>query len=398
MRLLMWCFLIMAAPMPVLADALEVVCGLMGRSIQAGSQMTLPIYFNNTGHHPVMVTPPPRLTFQLTPGEGAHDTAAQLAAIGDAVPPVQVGPGEFLKANYTMTLPIGVKGMVYLSSLQFKNTGCYLSVTAPPSGEKSRFAWLPRTDDAPMDNLIQLYQPYVKNISYYQPMYFLVGTQPEFSKFQLSLKYRFFNPEKPFVQEHPWVRGFHFAYTQTSFWDLESDSAPFEDTSYKPELLYISPRLKTQWPALDALLLHAGIRHESNGRGGDLSRSTNIVYVEPTLVFYNRKRRTGLKITPSLWAYVDNDDETNPDFDQYRGFFNLEATFGKADSLVVGTNFRWAAQGASVQVDLTYPLHTLFFSQLDMYIQAQYVNQWAESLINYTERTEALRLGLAIVR
>jgi outer membrane phospholipase A len=391
-------FLMLAACVPASAGKLDIVFGPMGKSAQAGSQITIPIYFNNLEHHPVMVEPARALTFHLTTDEETQKIVAQLADIDICSSPVQIKAKQFLKVNYILALPQDVRGMVYLSSAQLNDIGRHLMVTAPAAGEKLRFAWLPHTDDDPMDNLIQLYQPYVQNLSYYKSMYFLVGTCTELSKFQLSLKYRFFNPDKAYTQNHPWIRGFHFGYTQTSFWDLESDSAPFEDTSYQPELFFISPRLKTQWSALDALLLQTGIRHESNGRGGDVSRSTNTVYVEPTLVFFDEKRRTGLKVTPSIWLYVDNDDETNPDLDRYRGFFNLSVDFGKANSLVVGTDFRWAAEGVSTQVDVTYPLHTLFFSHLDMYIQAQYVDQLAESLINYTKRTQAFRLGLAIVR
>jgi phospholipase A1 len=51
-----------------------------------------------------------------------------------------------------------------------------------------------------------------------------------------------------------------------------------------------------------------------------------------------------------------------------------------------------------VQVDITYPLSNIIFNPLDVYVQAQYVNQLAESLLDYTERTEAFRLGFAIVR
>ena len=51
-----------------------------------------------------------------------------------------------------------------------------------------------------------------------------------------------------------------------------------------------------------------------------------------------------------------------------------------------------------MQVDATYPLHTLFFSDLDLYLQVQYANRLAESLLHYTKRTEAFRLGFAIER
>ena len=243
-----------------------------------------------------------------------------------------------------------------------------------------------------------MYQPYVKNISFYEPIYFLAGTDPQYSKFQLSLKYRFFNPQKAYIRRHPWLQGFHFGYTQTSFWDLESDSAPFEDTSYKPEIFFISQQLKTQYPSLDGMFLKAGLRHESNGRGGEFSRSTNTAYIEPIFIFYNERGRTGLKITPRLWAYFNNEDENNPDIDRYRGNFNLGITLGAAESWVVDTNLGVAAEGASVQVDLTYPLHNIFYNPLDIYIQAQYTNRLGESMLNYTERTEAFRLGFAIVR
>lgn len=72
--------------------------------------------------------------------------------------------------------------------------------------------------------------------------------------------------------------------------------------------------------------------------------------------------------------------------------------FGKADSFVLGSIFRWAKEGGSIQLDLTYPLNRFLFKNLDLYLQAQYVNSLAESLLDYTERNEAFRFGLAIVR
>jgi hypothetical protein len=42
-----------------------------------------------------------------------------------------------------------------------------------------------------LDSLVYLYQPYLTNISAYEPIYFLVRTKPEKSKFQFSFKYRF---------------------------------------------------------------------------------------------------------------------------------------------------------------------------------------------------------------
>lgn len=268
----------------------------------------------------------------------------------------------------------------------------------PPQTEKQPSGWTTEMEDLPLDSMIELYQPYVKNISFYRPIYFLVGTDPEESKFQISFKYQFFNPEKPLATKHPWVQGFHLAYTQTSFWDLASESAPFEDTSYKPELFFLSPNLRKKRSTVRGLFLKTGLRHESNGRGGEFSRSTNTAYLESIMLFYNTSSKIGVRFAPRLWSYFFNDDETNPDLADYRGYFNLGITIGKADSLVVDGNFGWAAEGPSAQVDLTLPLHAIFFDHLDLYLQVQYVNSLAESLLDYTNRTQALRIGFAIVR
>jgi phospholipase A1 len=51
-----------------------------------------------------------------------------------------------------------------------------------------------------------------------------------------------------------------------------------------------------------------------------------------------------------------------------------------------------------VQLDLTYPIHRHVFHNTDICLQVQYANALAENLIHYRDRTEALRIGIAIVR
>jgi outer membrane phospholipase A len=129
-----------------------------------------------------------------------------------------------------------------------------------------------------LDSLLVRHQPYLENISAYKPMYFLVGTDPEDSKFQFSFKYRFFNTESDLVNDLPALKGIHFAYTQTSFWDLESDSKPFQDTSYKPELFFLSPNIDTMFSSVKGFFIQTGLEHESNGMAAEESRSTNYLY------------------------------------------------------------------------------------------------------------------------
>ncbi|NNK02457.1 MAG: phospholipase, partial [Desulfatitalea sp.] len=240
--------------------------------------------------------------------------------------------------------------------------------------------------------------PYLSNISAYEPIYFLVGTDPAQSKFQISLKYRLFGDENQMARKHSWVSGIHFGYTQTSFWDLASDSAPFEDTSYKPELLYMTKNIRQKPDWMHALFVQFGARHESNGRAGNESRSTNTIYLQPVFVFYKPTTRIGLGVFPRVWLYAENDDDTNADLQDYRGYCELTLKVGKADGFVLGTKLGFAEQGASVQADLTFPLSQRLSSSAGIYLQVQYVDTLAESLLDYRDRTQAFRLGFALVR
>lgn len=249
-----------------------------------------------------------------------------------------------------------------------------------------------------MDSMFSLYQPYLENISAYKPMYFLVGAEPEESKFQISLKYRFFNPEKAIARKYPWSRQFFLGYTQTSFWDLNSASQPFKDTSYKPEIFFFSHNLLNGGDLTPRVFVQTGLQHESNGQGGDESRSTNYVYIRPSFIWFHEKSGLGIQVAPRIWAYAGNDDDTNRDLYRYRGYFDIEIKAGRAEGFVLGSHFRWAEKGASLHLDATYPLHSLLPVDIDVYLHAQYVNALAESLLDFRERVRAVRFGFSIVR
>jgi len=249
-----------------------------------------------------------------------------------------------------------------------------------------------------LDSLFSLYQPYAINFSTYEPTYFLVGTDPGKSKFQLSFKYRLFNPAGSLTRRFPWLGGLHFAYTQTSFWDLASDSAPFEDTSYKPELFLLTDNLTFRPPWMTGLFFQGGFRHESNGRGMEFSRSTNAFYIKPSIILFDPGSGLGLEISPRLLSYFNNNDTTNPDLEDYRGNFELELTFGKAEALVSHTLMGFAEEGISIQTGLSYPISTLLNNNLDLFFHLQYANTLGERLINYKEREQSVRLGISLVR
>ena len=200
------------------------------------------------------------------------------------------------------------------------------------------------------------------------------------------------------------LRWFHFGYTQTSLWDLQAESKPFEDTSYKPEIFYLSKNIKLDIPWFTFFCFQAGLQHESNGRDGIDSRSTNYLYVKPIFAF-NVGSDYYLKVDPKVWLYVNNDNETNSDLEDYRGYFDLELKCGKQNSFVLGSNLRYGRKGGSMQVDATYPVYKMLFLDdnqdwinPNLYFHIQYFNGYAESLINYNEKSHAIRLGIAFVR
>jgi outer membrane phospholipase A len=105
-----------------------------------------------------------------------------------------------------------------------------------------------------------------------------------------------------------------------------------------------------------------------------------------------------LKIAPKFYTYVENEDENNGDLADYRGYVDLEAGIIDPEGVALNSHLWWAKEGASVQMDLTYPMTRLLGKSLNFYLQAQYFSGYAETLIRYNQRQDAFRLGFAIVR
>jgi outer membrane phospholipase A len=377
------------------AGGIETVIDLPKNNLQAGQSAMFSVYFHNPEDTSIQADVPDSVICRLSADDRSLDVKAysiQSASKGT----VTICAGCFEKVQYTLVLPSSIEGVVTMEIPDFENTHTMFAVQKIASLKESESNDAKSQENESLDSLYELYQPYIKNLAAYEPMYFLMGADPEKSKFQFSFKYRLFDIDKSLVQNHPWTKGFHLAYTQTSFWDLKSASKPFEDTSYKPEIFFLSPNIRIPWAT--GFFLKSGFQHESNGRGGEDSRSTNFLYIKPVYIAYHKKTKLGIMISPKIWAYIANEDENNPDLNDYRGYFDMEIKVGQADGFVLGSHFRWAKEGGSMELDLTYPLSQSVFKHLNLYFQVQYVNALAESLLNFRDRNEALRIGFAIVR
>lgn len=221
----------------------------------------------------------------------------------------------------------------------------------------------------------------------YEPMYFLIGPRVVINaKFQLSLRYQLYKP-------------LYVSYTQTSLWDLESESKPFYDSAYKPRIWLGEDHLFTPgWCA--NLGGAAGIGHESNGKSGTDSRSINIAFVRPR-ARWGDSRGWHLDVEPMAYYYIEKED--NPDIQRYRGYCDLGL------SLTGPRGWQFAAilrKGAdhrlyvgSAQLDLSYDIGRLMGTRGGPYIQLQGFTGYGESILDYNQRRESqIRLGLGLVR
>jgi outer membrane phospholipase A len=388
-------FLIILFSTVSFAGGIETVIDPPKKNLQAGQSTVFAVYFHNVEETPMQVDVPDSMMCRLSAGDETIEVKAY-AIRTTSEKTMTICSGCFEKIQYSLALPSTIEGAVTMEIPDFNEAHTMFAVRSSGSLKKSKNEKTASQEYESLDSLYELYQPYLKNLSAYDPMYFLVGTDPKKSKFQFSFKYRLFDIASTMVQNHPWAKGFHLAYTQTSFWDLESASKPFEDTSYKPEFFFLSPNISIPWAT--GVFIKTGFQHESNGRGGENSRSTNFLYIKPIYIAYDKNTKLGIMIAPKIWAYIANEDENNSDLKDYRGYFDVEIKVGQADGFVLGSHFRWAKKGGSMELDLTYPLNQFIFKNLNLYFQVQYVNALAESLLNFRDRTEALRLGFAIVR
>ncbi|MCB5184302.1 phospholipase A [Methylobacillus gramineus] len=234
-------------------------------------------------------------------------------------------------------------------------------------------------------------------ISPNESTYFLVGSshdQGADARFQISFKYRPFEPQGSVAQFAPFLSNLYFAYTQTTLWDIGGDSSPFRDTSYRPSLFY-------RWAGESRGIFpdewRVGVEHESNGQGGVDSRSLNIAYVRPSwyLDLANGKRLT---LFPKIYGYIEKDD--NPDIQKYRGYVDWQVRYGRDDGLMINGLYRQGNAGyATGQIDVSYPLSDRILSRMGTFAHLQLFSGYGETLLDYNrDRDTQIRLGISISR
>lgn len=382
------------------ARAATATTGLIAPSttVPAGKAVRVELMIFNSTDRPQSYSLPREFDGHILQG-----TQVWLVTMHNSTGDAAVPAGGFARVPLAFSIPLGARGQAVLEINQPGLARAPLDIghenpaaIAPADSGALENETSSITDELPAANRLKRY--YADRFTLHEPTYFVFGGEKPAAKFQLSFKYRLLNDRGPLARRAPLLRGLHFGYTQRSVWDITSDSSPFYDSSYLPELLFESLARDTgRHSGFTWLGYHVGVQHESNGRSGDDSRSLNTFYVRPAFAFGDLDGWR-LILRPKFFVYLGSSSD-NDDIRKYRGYSELRAIFGRNNRLSLSLTGRIGAdfEKGSAQFDLSYPTEFLT-GNLAVYLLAQYWTGYGESLLSYDRRSSTVRFGFSLAR
>lgn len=212
-----------------------------------------------------------------------------------------------------------------------------------------------------------------------------------------------------------WNENINVAYTQKVWWQCYSNSSPFRETNYAPELFMAIPLSGEINDTYGLKVSKFGFLHESNGQDGYRSRSWNRLYLTglwqwdnlflSTRVWYKlpeRKKYDGYydgTVNPITGAYEPNylgDD--NPDIQDYLGYgdIKLRYLYGEHE---VGSLLRYnfgsgGKNRGAVDVHWSYP----FLNSENTFWYIKFFSGYGESLLDYDRGVTKTLFGFSFSR
>ena len=244
------------------------------------------------------------------------------------------------------------------------------------------------------DNLEQLVTkdfgiyPYKKN--YFLPATYTfnnISNRDNFeTSFQISL-------EKPISNDFFGLNEtISIAYTQKSFWQTGTSSAPFRETNYEPEIFMQIPNDDKYLKLYKTSFLHT-----SNGKGGDDSRSLNRLYLQTFFQFDN------LFVSPKIWYKIpqNSKDDDMKDFYKYYGYGDISFLYAYGQQtfeLLLRDNLRLNSSNKGAALfNYTFPL-PYFISSKNSYGIFQVFHGYGHSLIDYDREVTNIGIGVTFSR
>lgn len=207
-------------------------------------------------------------------------------------------------------------------------------------------------------------------------------------EFQLSLKFR---PIRGRLGEKAEL---WFAYTQQSHWQIyDSNSSPFRETNYEPEMFVTLPvQMSKRFLGLDWRALNVGLVHQSNGQGGDRSRSWNRLYAQ----FGFDRDEFALLLKPWWRIPESKADDDNPDISDYMGRAEALAVYrpnkNNNFSFLVRNNLRARHNRGALEAQWSRTVPGL--RTLRLYTKL--FSGYGESLVDYNFRQTTLSIGFLL--
>lgn len=203
------------------------------------------------------------------------------------------------------------------------------------------------------------------------------------AKFQISFKTRI--ADGIFGRDN----SLWFGYTQLSLWQLyDSNSHPFRETNYQPELIWAAP-LDRSFLGARLRLVSLAINHQSNGQSEPFSRSWNRIVGGAVL----ERGRDVLLLRG--WARIPESasQDDNPDIQRYIGVAEANWIHSFDDhrlSLALRSNLEPENPRGSAQLDWSFDLN----DTLRAYVQV--FSGYGETLIDYDHPQTRVGVGVMV--
>ena len=198
-------------------------------------------------------------------------------------------------------------------------------------------------------------------------------------KYQISIRQRLTKTVLPFNTYSL------FIYNQKAFWDIYENSSPFKDINYNPAIGFGKlVFLKDKISGIVSLMFE----HESNGRESIYSRSWN--YISITGVYFFNPM---LHLQAKVWiTFVSKD---NADLIDYKGwgFFalNIQNRSRRIRVSLVLNPIKYK-NNVNTTLDVSFKIS----KNANQYFFIQFYNGYAEGLLNYSNHTSMIRVGVSI--
>ncbi len=203
----------------------------------------------------------------------------------------------------------------------------------------------------------------------------------------------------------------NFAYTQKVWWQLYTDSAPFRETNYLPEVFISVPTSQSVDNTIGLKAVKLGFLHESNGQEGYRSRSWNRLYLTGVWQWKN------LFLATRVWyrvperdkpdGYYDGslgidganeDGDDNPDIAKYLGYGDIKVDYLYKKSkfgLLIRNNLRFNKDNkGAIEFNYSVP----FMDSPNTFWYLKIFHGYGESLIDYNHEVTKAAFGFSFSR